>query len=73
METPLEVSHASQSRSAKARSLLLGFSIVYSTSSQSSNARWVCCWRKVISMRRRTKWGWRRSVFFPLWSGRPVV
>ena len=29
----------------------------HSTRRQSSNVRWVCCWRDVISSRRRTKWG----------------
>jgi len=29
----------------RARSLLLGFSMPYSTRSQSSYVRWVCCWR----------------------------
>jgi hypothetical protein len=46
----------SESSSATERSLLLGFSIPYSARSQSSNVRWVCCWRNVISIRRRTKW-----------------
>jgi hypothetical protein len=36
-------------------SLLLGFSMPYSTHSQSSNVRWVCCWREVIARRRRTR------------------
>ena len=44
----------SESRSVTARSLLLGFSIAYSTRSQSSNVRWVCCWRDVVSFRRGT-------------------
>jgi len=35
--------------------LPLGFSLAYSTRSQSSNVRWVCCWRDVISIRRRTQ------------------
>jgi hypothetical protein len=39
-----------ESRSARARSLLLGFSTLYSTRSQSSNVRWVCWWREVICM-----------------------
>jgi hypothetical protein len=39
------------------RSLLLGFAIPYSTRSQLSNVRWACCWRKVISIRSRTKSG----------------
>ena len=46
-------SRASESSSATARSLLLGFSMAYSTGSQSSNVRWVCCWREVISIRPR--------------------
>ena len=46
----------SESSSATARSWLLGFVIAYSTHSQSSSARWVCCWREVISIRRRKKW-----------------
>ena len=46
---------ASESSSVTTRSLLLGFSIAYSTRSQSSDVRWVCCWREVISIRRRTK------------------
>ena len=46
--------HVSESSSVAARSLLLGFSMAYSTRSQSSNVRWVCCWRDVISIRRRT-------------------
>ena len=37
-----------ESRSVRARSLLLGFSMPYSTRNQSSNVRWVCCWREVI-------------------------
>src|ERR1039458_2221635 len=44
-----------------AKSLLPGFSIAYSTRSQSSNVLWVCCWRELISGRRRTKGG--RSFF----------
>jgi hypothetical protein len=47
----------SESSSVTARSLLLGFSMAYSTRSQSSNVRWVWCWREVISIRCRTKWG----------------
>jgi hypothetical protein len=38
----------SESSSATARSLLLGFAIAHSNRSQSSNVRWVCCWREVI-------------------------
>ena len=37
--------------------LLLGFSIPCSTRSQSSNVRWVCRWREVISIRRRSRAG----------------
>ena len=55
----LPLTQMSESSSATARSLLPGFSISYSTRSQSSNVRWVCCWRDVISIRRRTKWGRR--------------
>jgi hypothetical protein len=47
----------SESSSVAARSLLLGFSIAYSIRSQSSNVRWVCCWRDVVPIRRRTKRG----------------
>jgi hypothetical protein len=46
-----------ESSSVTARSLSLGFSIAYSTRSRSGNLRCVCCWREVISIRRRTKWG----------------
>src|SRR5208337_3886326 len=42
-----------ESKSVRARSLLLGFSMPYSTRSQSSNVRWICCWRPVRSIRRR--------------------
>ena len=45
-----------ESSSVRARSLLLGFSMLYSTRSQSSNVRWVCCWQDVTSIRCRTKW-----------------
>ena len=41
----------------RARSLLLGFSISYSTRSQSSRVRWSCCWWDVISVMRRSKRG----------------
>jgi hypothetical protein len=41
----------SESSSVTARSLLLGFSMAYSTRSLSSNVRWVCCWRDVVSGR----------------------
>jgi hypothetical protein len=37
--------------------LLLGFSMPYSTRSQSSKVRRTCCWREVNSIRCRTKWG----------------
>jgi hypothetical protein len=43
----------SESSSATTRSLLLGFSMAYSTRSQSSNVRWVCRWRDTISIRER--------------------
>ena len=46
-----------ESRSVTPRSLLLGFSMAYSTRSQSSTVRWVWCWREVISIRCRMKWG----------------
>ena len=55
--------------------LLLGFSIPYSTRSQSSNVRWVCCWLAVISIRCRTKSDQAASQRFfscdpaNLWSG----
>ena len=55
----------SESSSATARSLLPGFLISHSIHSQSSNVRWVCCWRDVVPIRRRTKRGqtvgWRFS------------
>jgi hypothetical protein len=47
--------------------LLLGFSMAYSTRSQSSNVRWVSRWREVISSGRRRR-GRRRSALFHLWS-----
>ena len=34
--------------------VLLGLAIPYATRSQSSNARWVCHWRHLISFRLRT-------------------
>src|ERR1035438_8602959 len=53
----------SESSSVAARSLLLGFSMAYSTRSQSSNVRWVWCWREVISIRSRTKWAQEVGAF----------
>jgi hypothetical protein len=47
-------SRASESNSATARSLLLGFSHAHSTRIQSSNLRWDCRWREVISILRQT-------------------
>jgi hypothetical protein len=38
---------------------LLGFAMPYSTRSQLSNVFWVCCWRPVRSIRRRTNLGRR--------------
>ena len=46
----------SESSSATVRSLLLGFAIAYSTRSQSSGVRWVCCSRELVLVRRRMKW-----------------
>jgi hypothetical protein len=48
--------HVLESSSVRVKSLLLGFAIPYPTRSQSSNVRRVCCWRDMISIRRRTKW-----------------
>jgi hypothetical protein len=48
--------HVSGSRSITVQSLLVCFVIPYSTHSQSSNVRWVCWWREVIPIKRRTKW-----------------
>jgi hypothetical protein len=42
-----------ESRALMASSLLLGFSMLNSTRSQSSKVRWVCLWREVIAIRRR--------------------
>jgi hypothetical protein len=44
-----------QTFSVSAFCFVLGFSISYSTRSQSSKVRWVCWWRDVISIRHRTK------------------
>jgi hypothetical protein len=46
-----------ESRLITARSCLLGFLIAYSTRSEPSRVRWVCCWRDVILITRRTNWG----------------
>jgi hypothetical protein len=45
-----------------------------STRSQSSHVRWVCCWREVISIRRRTGW-WQVAGrrFSTSHSGQPLV
>jgi hypothetical protein len=44
--------------------LVLSLSIWYSARSQSSKVRWVCYWRDVISIRRRTKWGQLTQALF---------
>jgi hypothetical protein len=44
----------SESHSARVGSLFLGFAMPYSTRSKSSNLRWICCWREVISIRCQT-------------------
>jgi hypothetical protein len=54
---------ASESRSVRAASFWLGFSMAYSTRNQSSTVRCVCCWLAVMSMRWfRWQHGWRRRV-----------
>ena len=61
--------HMSESNSVTPRSMLLGFSIAYSTRSQSSNVVWVCCWRDVISSGRRKKWVKAQVGAFPFVTG----
>jgi hypothetical protein len=62
-----------ESNSVRARSLLLGFSTPYSTRSQSSNVRWVCCWREVISIGLRDVGPSRRSGLLHLLPGQPML
>jgi len=53
----------SESNSATARSLLLGFSFGVFHRSQSSNVRWVSRWREVISSGRRRRAAGGRRFF----------
>ncbi len=68
LTSPTQVSESS---SVTARSLLLGFSIAYSTRIQSSGVHWVCCWREVIagSLMESS----RGAALFRLLSGEPMV